>query len=370
MFGGEILPELLPWIAENIGADPAKGNDPAQADMEIDPPIINHEFMEALGQNNFSRISFMKWERIQHSHGATFQEIYELRSDKFDRTADMVIYPQTNEHCETIVKLANTHNVVLVPYGGGTNVTMSLKLPVTEKRMILSVDMTRMKAIKWVDKENNMACIQAGIAGQELERELRQYGVCCGHEPDSQEFSTLGGWISTRASGMKKNTYGNIDDIICNVTIVTSKGTYTKIALWPRISNGPDLNHLIMGSEGNFGIITEAVLRVRPLPEVRIFDSLLFPDWELGIKFMYEVSKTQSWPTSCRLIDNSQFRFGSTLKPAPANAWESFIEKAKKFYVVNIKGFDPERMSACTLLFEGDKAKCEKDQSIVINIAK
>ena len=92
---------------------------------------------------------------------------------------------------------------------------------------------------------------------------------------------------------MKKNTYGNIDDIIINCTIVTPTGTYQKVALWPRVSNGPDLNHLIMGSEGNFGIITEAVLRVRPLPEVRIFDSLLFPDWEVGIQFMYEVSKTR-----------------------------------------------------------------------------
>lgn len=87
-----------------------------------------------------------------------------------------------------------------------------------------------------------------------------------GHEPDSCEFSTLGGWISTRASGVKKNTYGNIEDIVCNVTIVTPKGTYTKKDLWPRASNGPDINHIVMGSEGNYGIITEAVVKVKPIP--------------------------------------------------------------------------------------------------------
>ena len=194
-----------------------------------------------------------------------------------------------------------------MPYGGGTNVTSALMLEINEKCMIVSLDMTRMNAIKWVDKENMMACVQAGIAGQDLERDLKQYGVCSGHEPDSMEFSTLGGWISTRASGMKKNTYGNIEDIVNNITIVTSKGTYTKSSLWPRISNGPDLNHLIMGSEGNYGVITEAVIRVRPLPEVRIFDSIIFYDWESGIKFMYDVSKTNSWPTSCRLVENIQF---------------------------------------------------------------
>ena len=125
-----------------------------------------------------------------------------------------MVYPFTSEQVEIIVKFANKHNVVVVPYGGGTNVTQSLMLPTTEKRMILSVDMSRMNAIKWVDKENNMACVQAGISGQDLERDLKVYGVCSGHEPDSMEFSTLGGWISTRASGMKKNTYGNIEDIV------------------------------------------------------------------------------------------------------------------------------------------------------------
>jgi alkyldihydroxyacetonephosphate synthase len=114
-----------------------------------------------------------------------------------------------------------------------------------------------------------------------------------------------------------------------------------------------------MGSEGNIGIITEAVIKVRPLPEVRIFDSILFYDWESGIQFMHAVSKTNHWPTSCRLVDNSQFQFGSTMKPESHSAWETFIEKAKKFYVLNIKGFEADKMTACTLLFEGKKAEAE-----------
>jgi alkyldihydroxyacetonephosphate synthase len=103
---------------------------------------------------------------------------------------------------------------VLVPFGGGTNVTQALLLNPSEKRMIVSVDMSRMNKIKWVDKTNMMACVEAGIVGSDLERELKNYGVCSGHEPDSMEFSTLGGWIATRASGMKKNYYGNIEDIV------------------------------------------------------------------------------------------------------------------------------------------------------------
>lgn len=86
----------------------------------------------------------------------------------------------------------------------------------TEKRMIISVDMSKMNHLLWVDKKSMTACAEGGILGQDLENELEKFGVLIGHEPDSVEFSTLGGWVSTRASGMKKNKYGNIDDIILN----------------------------------------------------------------------------------------------------------------------------------------------------------
>ena len=100
--------------------------------------------------------------------------------------------------------------------------------------------------------------------GQDLENELSKYGVLLGHEPDSVEFSTLGGWVSTRASGMKKNKYGNIEDIVINISMVTSKGTFFKEQNLPRVSSGPDLNEVILGSEGCLGIITQVVFRVRP----------------------------------------------------------------------------------------------------------
>ena len=93
-------------------------------------------------------------------------------------------------------------------------------------------------------------------------------GVITGHEPDSAEFSTLGGWISTRASGMKKNTYGKIEDIVQGVTFITPKGTFKKTDHWPRVSSGPDFSQLILGHEGNFGVISEAIVKVKPIPEV------------------------------------------------------------------------------------------------------
>lgn len=159
-----------------------------------------------------------------------------------------------------------------------------------------------MNRIKWLSAKSMMACVEAGAVGQTLEKQLNSYGLCLGHEPDSSEFSTLGGWIATRASGMKKNIYGNIEDIILRIKLVTPTGSWCQAApvemnqrltsanvitgtverncQVPRISVGPDLNQMIIGSEGTFGVVTEAVVRLRPLPEKREFGKEL-PDVRL-----------------------------------------------------------------------------------------
>lgn len=164
MYAGEVLPAFAPWVTENLGAD-IQYEDPAQEDMTINAPIINQGFIEELGDKNFSRRSFLKWERIMHSHGATFQEVDQLRYGTIPRPVDMILYPTSTENCDLIVKAAVKHNVCLIPYGGGTNVTQSLMIYPSEKRMCVSIDMARMNSIKWVDKENGMACVQTGIMG-------------------------------------------------------------------------------------------------------------------------------------------------------------------------------------------------------------
>ena len=111
--------------------------------------------------------------------------------------------------------------------------------------------------------------MQAGITGKKLEELLLKDGLTVGHEPDSIEFSTLGGWISTNASGMKKNRYGNIEDIIENVTMITPKGTVEQIRPITRASIGIKPQNILLGSEGNFGIITKATLKVHKTPRIQ-----------------------------------------------------------------------------------------------------
>ena len=104
-----------------------------------------------------------------HSHGASLREVFNLKYHKFDRYVDVVVYPASKEHVENIIEAANAHNVVLIPYGGGTNVTQALYLTEGYKcqqgRMIVSLDVSRMNKDVWLDKDNMTACVQAGIRG-------------------------------------------------------------------------------------------------------------------------------------------------------------------------------------------------------------
>ena len=240
MNSGKVLPNFRKWCEDVIGLD--IGDQTPVNEMHVpDPPNVNEAFNEEV-KNHCAVVTTDDAERIFHSHGHSLQEIYALRHGRLDRVVDTVVYPRNHEDVEHIVRLASQHNVVIIPYGGGTNVTHALLLQNEETRTIVSIDMSKMNHVKMVDRENMVALVEAGVGGKDLERELERYGVGAGMEPDSYEFSTLGGWISTRASGMKKNRYGNIEDIVITLKVVTPQGTWVRPRSAPRISTGPELN--------------------------------------------------------------------------------------------------------------------------------
>lgn len=201
-------------------------------------------------------------DRLIRAHGQTLFDIHTLREGTFARIPDLVVWPTCHDDVVTIVKLANDHNVAIIPFGGGTSVSGSITCPKQESRPICVLDTSQMNRMLWLDRGNLVACFESGIIGQDLERELRQIGLTVGHEPDSYEFSTLGGWVATRASGMKKNVYGNIEDLVVRVKMVTSKGVLERNCLAPRVSCGPDFNHIILGSEGTLGVVTEVYIDI------------------------------------------------------------------------------------------------------------
>ena len=113
----------------------------------------------------------------------------------------------------------------------------------------------------------------------------------------------------------------------------------------------------------------EAVVRIRKIPDVKKYGSIVFPDFELGIKFMDEMARTRLWPASVRLLDNIQFKFGQALKVKNESRADDIIDEIKKFYLLNVKGFNVDKMCAVTMAFEGTKGDTSRQEENAYRIA-
>jgi alkyldihydroxyacetonephosphate synthase len=365
--------DFIPYVEEVLGVKlDLEDRRKELPSKPVAAPILNDPFCSAAKARwSDSQYSFEDQERLLHSHGqTTTDEVFQVLYGRLERYADMVFYCESDEDARDLIALARKHNVCLVPYGGGTSVCCALKLPAEEKRMIVSVDMRRMNRIEWIDRENQRACVQAGIIGSDLEEQLAREGLTCGHEPDSIELSTLGGWIATNASGMKKNRYGNIEHVVENITMITPEGTIEQVAPFCRASIGMQPQTLLFGNEGNLGLITRAVIKIHKLPEVTRYGSLIFPNMELGIRYLRDLAQTGVLPASIRLVDNIQFRFGMALKSRTDSQLQAAVDSAKKFYVTKLKGYDPKQMVAATIVMEGSRDEVRHQQAHLYRLAK
>ncbi|KAG5336337.1 ADAS synthase, partial [Acromyrmex charruanus] len=326
----------------------------------IPEPILSAELLEVIKELMID-YSTDGVDRLFRAHGHTLREIYLLKCSSFQRIPDIVLWPKCHEDVVKIVNICAHYGVVCIPFGGGTSVSRAACCPPDERRTIISLDTSQMNRILWIDRDNLLICCESGIIGQDLERLLRTEGFTCGHEPDSYEFSSLGGWVATRASGMKKNTYGNIEDLVVRLRMVTGRIedpviTLERGNLVPRVSCGPDFDHVILGSEGTLGIITEIVLKIRPLPRIVKYGSIVFPHFLSGVYALREIAKERCQPASIRLMDNEQFQMGQTLRPE--SGWGGLIlQGLKHMYITRIKGFQWDQICVATLLMEGDVAE-------------
>lgn len=365
--GNFTLPYFKQWVQQKLNLDFTSRHVSKPLPTVYPDPNLSDSFISDMKNANIL-YSVKGVDRLIRSHGQTLYEIHSLREGNIKRIPDVVVWPKSHDDVVNIVNSANSTNVTIIPFGGGTSVSGSVTCPQNENRSIVALDTSQMNRMLWLDRSNMTACFEAGIIGQDLERELKAIGLTVGHEPDSYEFSSLGGWVATRASGMKKNVYGNIEDLVVQVKMVTTKGVLERNCLAPRLSCGPDFNQIILGSEGTLGVVTEVVLKVRPMPKVRAYGSLIFPYFGCGVNCLREVAARRCQPSSIRLIDNDQFKFGQALKPKPT-FFGSVIDGMKKAYITRLKGFDLDKMCVATLLFEGDDKDVKRHQKLINEIA-
>lgn len=373
---GQRLPNLLPWISNLMEVQiPKVQQFPASLSGVVLPNSReNQGFLERVRLFiSDSQISLNPLERLRCGHGHSLQDIQQMNYDfeRIKRMPDVVLYPSSATQVLEIIDAAQEHTVCLLPYGGGTNVSQALSCAETEERMIAAVSMKRMNRVLWIDKESRMARIEAGAVGRHIVATLAKYGMMLGHEPDSVEFSTLGGWIATKASGMKKNRYGNIEDIVLDIDLATPTGILSRSTddTPPRESIGIDIKSWALGSEGSLGIITSAVVKIFHLPKIQRYGSILFKTFDKGFEFMHELSLSKQLPASVRLVDNTQFQFSMALK-SPSTGILAMKSALEKLYVTRVKSFDPSHMVACTLVFEGQEKEVKAQRVSVYSLAK
>ncbi len=369
---GKRLYNFIPFVEEILGVEFAL--EPKIKEVEkkhVSDPNINEPFMADLKESfDIDRFSGEHNERLLHSHGQhSTDEVYKVLYNKLDQFADLVFYIESEEETVKLIDLAQKHNVCLIPYGGGTNVTNALRPPKEEKRMVVSVDTRRMADVESIDEHNLMVTVGAGITGKVLEQELNKRGFTVGHEPDSYEFSTVGGWISTNAAGMKKHKYGNIEDIVQNLRMVTPKGVINQKKPLTRSSFGIKAQNILFGSEGNLGIITSATLKVHRLPESSAYESIIFKDWDSGVRFMYDLFHSNMVPASARLADNLQIRLGNALKENKEGLTK-LLDDFKKYILFNVKGVNPEKFTAAVFKIEGSNAEVENQRENLRTLSK
>ncbi len=302
-----------------------------------------------------------RYERLVHAYGKGLRDLFRMRRGMADGAPDVVLYPENEHDVLMTIRAAAHHDVVVIPFGGGSNIAGCLERSDT-RRMVVSLDMRRMRRVLAVDTESCTARIEAGAFGPDLEEQLQGYGLTLGHFPDSFLHSTLGGWIATRSAGMQSDKYGKIEDMVIALRMVTPAGVLaTRIV--PKSSNGIDVNHLCIGSEGTLGVITEATMRVHPRAELRRTHGYLFLDFESGIAAMHECVRKECVPSMFRLNDAGKTALSLAFKP-PSSRLSHAVTGVMKSYL-RMKGFNFTQACLMLTTFEGSKANVARQHSQV-----
>jgi alkyldihydroxyacetonephosphate synthase len=319
-------------------------------DVRLPEANLNPRFLAELKSAlHAGQVCDSRLERVVHAYGKGFRDLFRLRRGSAEGAPDLVVYPENENDVLATLRAAAHHDVMIIPFGGGSNISGCLER-MEAHRMAVSLDMRRMRRVLAVDPESFTARVEAGVFGPDLEDQLGEHGMTLGHFPDSFLHSTLGGWIATRSAGMQSDKYGKIEDMVIALRMVTPEGVLaTRIV--PKSSNGIDVNHLCIGSEGTLGVITEATMRIHLRPESRLVPAYLFPDFESGLQAMRECVGRECMPSMVRLNDPDKTALSLAFKPESSRLSQA-VNRVLKGYL-RAKGFDLPRASLMLIAFEG-----------------
>jgi alkyldihydroxyacetonephosphate synthase len=242
-------------------------------------------------------------DRLNHAYGKSYADCARMWLRDVAQPPDWVAFPDDEQAVIDILDWAGGNDVAIVPYGGGSSVCGGVEPDAGPRyKAVISLDLERLNRVLEIDRTSRAARIQAGALGPELEAQIKGHGLTLRHFPQSFEFSTLGGWIATRAGGHYATLRTHIDDMVECTRMVTPAGVMQTRRL-PGSGAGPAPDRLVLGSEGTLGVITEAWMRLQDRPRFRASASVRFTDYSRAVACVRALSQSELHPSNARLLD-------------------------------------------------------------------
>ncbi len=302
--------EVWAWLATELGMPALLATPPQPLEHATLPesklPLQHRQ--ELSGIVGADQVRDSAYERAFHALGRSYYDLLRLRTGDLSTAPDAVVYPRGTEEVLAVLAFAARRQIAVVPYGGGTSVVGGVTAARGDFPMIITLDLSQMDRVIEIDPVSRTAVVEAGIYGPALENVLKTKGLTLGHTPQSFEFSTLGGWIGHHGAGQGANIYGRARDWLVSAKLATPEGLLDTGAV-PASAVGPALKDLVIGSEGIFGIVTEARLRLHRLPQVCEYRGYLFPDFESGAAAIRAAQQDGCGSAMLRLSDVEETRF-------------------------------------------------------------
>ncbi len=301
---GELPAYAVPWVQERIGAAlKAPAGPPSLASVTLPDQQLAGRARVALAAVTTVRED--RESRIRHAAGRSYPDLLRLRDRRAVPAPDAVVRAASHEQVVAILAVCALHGVAVVPFGGGTSVVGGVEPLRGEHDSVIALDLRPCDALERVDARSRLAWVQPGLLGPDLERALGAHGHTLGHFPQSFEYSTVGGWVATRSAGQASTGYGRIDDLVAGVRLAAPAGELDLRPL-PASAAGPDLREVVVGSEGVLGVITQAVLRVRPAPADKRYEAWMLPSFADGADLLRTLVQHDIRPDVARVSDEPE----------------------------------------------------------------
>ncbi|MBX7164711.1 MAG: FAD-binding oxidoreductase [Pirellulales bacterium] len=294
-------------------------------------------------------------ERLLHSAGKGYHDLVQLRRLRLPEAVDAVVYPRSEADVMAVLALAQQQQVAVVPFGGGTSVVSGLAPLRGAQRAVISLDLALLNRVLDVDLVSQTATVEAGIFGPDLEAQLRARGLMLGHYPQSFEYSTLGGWLATRSSGQNCLRYGGIEKLVECLRAVTPAGTVETLRV-PRRGDGPDVTQMLVGSEGTLGVITQATVRLRLVPDERDYFMFAFKRFDAALEASRTLLQSGISPALLRISDEEETAGTLALGQSTATGIKALQRRLAKQYL-QAAGFFPPNLAVLLVGLEGTRAQ-------------